>query len=40
MPHYNSYNSFKTKRSMNKKKKAKEKSFTSKKNIPRDFIIE
>lgn len=26
MPHYNSYNSFKTKRSMDKKKKAKEKS--------------
>ena len=40
MPHYNSYHSFKTKRSMDKKKKAKEKSFTSKKNIPSDFIIE
>ena len=40
MPHYNSYQSFQIKRSMDKKKKAKEKSFTSKKNIPSDFIIE
>lgn len=39
MPHYNSYQSFQIKRSMDKKKKAKEKSFTSKKNIPSDFII-
>ena len=39
MPHYNSYQSFQIKRSMDKKKKAKEKSFTSKKNISSDFII-
>lgn len=39
MPHYDSYHSFQTKRSMEQKKRAKEKSFRSKKHLPRDFII-
>ena len=39
MPHYDSYHSFQTKRSMEQKKRAKEKAFRSKKHLPRDFII-
>lgn len=40
MPHYNAYDSFKTKKSVDKKKRAKEKSFGTIKKIDDNFIVE
>ena len=40
MPHYNAYDSFKTKKSIEKKKKAKEKAFGKNNETTNDFIIE
>ncbi len=40
MPHYNSYNSFKTKKSVEKKKKAKEKTYKSRDIYNKNFIID
>ncbi len=40
MPHYNAYESFKTKKSLEKKKKAKEKSFGKNDNELMGFVIE
>lgn len=40
MAHYNSYDSFKLKKSINKKNKIKENLLSKTKNIPKDFIVE
>ena len=40
MAHYNSHDSFKLKKSINKKNKIKENLLSKTKNIPKDFIIE
>lgn len=40
MAHYNSYESFKLKKSINKKNKIKENLLSKTKNIPKDFIVE
>lgn len=39
MPHYNAYDSFKTKKSMEKKQRAKEKAFGKKTEIVEDFVV-
>lgn len=40
MPHYNAYDSFKTKKSMDKKKRAKEKAFgKNNSNTEEKFIV-
>lgn len=40
MPHYNAYDSFKTKKSMEKKQRAKEKALGKKNSISEEFILE
>ena len=40
MPHYNAYDSFKTKKSIEKKQRAKEKSFGKKSEKLDNFIID
>lgn len=40
MPHYNAYDSFKTKKSIEKKQRAKEKALGKKANVVDDFIID
>ena len=40
MPHYNAYDSFKTKKSIEKKQRAKEKSFGKKSETLDNFIID
>ena len=39
MPHYNAYDSFKTKRSIEKKQRAKEKSLGKKSDFSDEFVI-
>ena len=40
MPHYNAYDSFKTKKSMEKKQRAKERAFGKKEEKVEDFVID
>ena len=40
MPHYNAYDSFKTKKSMEKKQRAKERTFGKKNETIDNFMIE
>lgn len=40
MPHYNAYDSFKTKKSIEKKQRAKEKAFGKKSEIIEDFVVD
>ena len=40
MPHYNSYDSFKTKKSIEKKQRAKERAFGKKNETVDNFIID
>lgn len=39
MPHYNAYESFKTKKSLEKKRRAKEKAFSKKNEFPDKFVV-